>query len=151
MRSHRRLLVEGTAAEAAYVPLPTGEKGKKATAKGMPHLMRFVTAQALAPTATMKRSDSNSHQMNERPRSHSSKVVMSIMPSATLSKMMPISRPIASAGAGEEFIAPVSHGWKRAEGRDGRRDAPRRTRGGFHLSLRRIKLKARRHQCVGDG
>src|SRR5580698_10686897 len=108
----------------------------------MPHLMRFVTAQALAPTATMKRSDSNSHQMNERPRSHSSRVVVSIMPRATLSKMMPISRPIASAGAGEEFMRESRTDGERVEGR-GR--PPRRAatdRGGFHPS--RPALNSRR-------
>jgi hypothetical protein len=91
-------------------------------------LMRFVTAKALAPTATRNSADSKSHQMNERPRNHSSRVVMSIMPRATLNKMRPISRPSVTETAGDGVMRECRTDQESAEGHRRLQGARRRVR-----------------------
>ncbi len=83
----------------------------------MPSVDTFRHRRGVGADRDHEQADSKSHQMNERPCSHSSKVVMSIMPSATLNKMRPINRPSVTETAGEEVIRQCRMDRQRAEGR----------------------------------
>ena len=87
-----------------------------AGAKSQRQLIRFITATAFAQTATTNSADSKSHQMNEWPLNHSSKVLTSIIPRATLNKIRAINRPSVTErawdGVMHKNVARIERGWK---------------------------------------
>jgi hypothetical protein len=139
-----------TAAEAAYVPLPTAERGRKQPRKGCRHLMRFVTAQALAD-----RNDEKERQ--QKPPDERTAVQPFFQGgdehhTKSDAQQNDADQPSDRQRGGRGGIhARVSHGWREG-GRTRMAAVTRRNRAwGISSLTPRIKLKARRHQCVGDG